>query len=202
LWLCSMKFIDRALAATVAVFLMGAVIGSIMIVLLSAFRATFTMIIQVRMLSPIQSAAKAGSVALLCLVFLNNSIPAVLSFLYPLAIARIPWTPQLTQKRRRILMAGYSYLSGILAGFFGVGLPLGLAWVLGGIRATISLLLMVRIHGPLELFFVLVCLAEPLRLADAPRSEITGMLREQLMLLWAALIGLLISAGIEVLTLL
>ena len=99
-------------------------------------------------------------------------------------------------------MAGYTYLSGLLAGFFGVGLPFGLAWVLGGMKAAISLLFMARIHGPLELFFVLVCLAEPLRLADATGLTITGMLRGHLMLLWAALIGLLISAGIEVLTLL
>jgi hypothetical protein len=197
-----MKFIDRALAATVAVFVMGTMIGAFTIVLFSPFRDAFTMIIQVRMLSPIQTAAKAGSVALLGLVFLNNSIPAVLSFLYPLAVARISWTPPLTQKRRRILMAGYTYLSGLLAGFFGVGLPLGLAWVLGGMKAAISLLFVARIHGPLELFFVLVCLAEPLRLADASGSKITGILRGHLRLLWAALIGLLVSAGIEVFTLL
>jgi hypothetical protein len=197
-----MEFIDRALADTVAVLLIGTVIGSFAVVLFSAFRDTFSMIIQVRMLSPIQAAARAGSVALLGLVFLNNSIPVVVSFLYPLAIAKIHWTPPLTQKRSRMLMAGYTYLTGFLAGFFGVGLPLGLAWVLGGITATFSLLFLARIHAPLELFFVLVCLAEPLRLADATGSKIPQMLREHIALLCTALIGLLVSAGIEVFTLL
>ena len=112
----------------------GALIGSFTIVLFPASRDTFITIIQVRMLSPIQAATAVGSIALFLLVFINNSIPAVLSFLYPLAVTRIAWTPPLTESRRRSLLAGYTYLSALLVGFFGVGVPLGLTWVLSGTR--------------------------------------------------------------------
>lgn len=157
--------------------------------------------IQVRMLSPIQSASRVGSIALVLLVFANNSVPAVLSFLYPLIVAKVNWTPSLTKKQVRILMIGYTYLSAFLTGFFGVGATLGLALVLGGTMAAVAILFTARVHAPLELFFVLVCIAEPLRLAEVQVGEVTGILRRHVALLLISLIGLLLSAGIEVLLL-
>jgi hypothetical protein len=195
------KFIDRALAIAVAVFLLGTLAGYFTVMFIPAFRDAFTTVIQVRMVSPIQAAARMGSMVLLLLVFLNNSIPAALSFLYVLIVAYVSWTPPLTEKRRRVLMSWYTYVTAFLTGFFGVGITLGLAWVLGGAKAAVSLMYTARIHGPLELFFVLVCIAEPLRLANMERPEISLILREHLALLWVSLIGLFVTAGIEVFTL-
>jgi hypothetical protein len=195
-----MRFVDRALASTIAVFCLGVVIGDAAVMLVSPFQQWAETIIQVRMLTPVQTAAEMGSIPLLLLVFLNNSIPALLSFLYPWAVVRIAWTPPLSERRRRVLMAGYTYLSGILTGLFGVGVPLGLAWALRGMSGEVSLLFAARIHAPLELFFVLVCIAEPLRLAYIDSSEVTTKLREHALLLWVSIVGLLLSAGIEVFT--
>ena len=119
---------------------MGALFGSFTVILSSSFRDIFITIIQVRMLSPIQSASRVGSIALTILVFANNSVPAVLSFLYPMIVAKVNWTPPLTKKQIRILMIGYTYLSAFLTGFFGVGATLGLAWVLGGTMAAVTIL--------------------------------------------------------------
>jgi hypothetical protein len=196
------KFIDRALAIAVAVFLLGTLAGYLTVMFIPAFRNTFTTLIQVRMISPIQTAARMGSIVLLFLVFLNNSIPAVLSFLYVLIVANVSWTPPLTEKRRRVLMSWYTYVTAFLTGFLGVGVTLGLAWTLEGAKALVSLMYTARIHGPLELFFVLVCIAEPLRLAKVSGPEVSGTLRAHLTLLWVSLIGLFISAGIEVFALL
>jgi hypothetical protein len=199
--LCSVKFVDRALATTVAVFLLGTLAGAFTVIFIPVFRNTFTTVIQVRMVSPIQTAARMGPMVLLFLVFLNNSIPAVLSFLYVLIVANVNWTPPLTEKRRRVLMSWYTHVTAFLTGFFGVGVTLGLAWTLEGAKATVSLMYTARIHGPLELFFVLVCIAEPLRLANMGRPEISLILHEHLALLWVSLIGLFVTAGIEVFTL-
>ena len=196
-----MEFIDRRLAATLAVFFVGVLFGSFTVILSPSFRDIFITIIQVRMLSPIQNASRVGSIALILLVFTNNSVPAVLSFLYPLIVAKVNWTPPLTKKQMRILMIGYTYLSAFLTGFFGVGATLGLAWVLGGTMASVAILFTVRVHAPLELFFVLVCIAEPLRLAEVPVREVAGILRKHIALLLISLIGLLLTAGIEVLML-
>jgi hypothetical protein len=198
LWLCSMEFVDRALAVTVTIFLLGILIGDSIVVLFPASQEPLRTIIQFRMLSPIQTAAEMGSIALFFLVFLNNSIPAVLSFLYPLAVARITWTPPLTENRRKTFMVTYTYLSALLTGFFAFGVPLGLTWIHEGTKEAISLLSTARVHGPLELFFVLACISEPLRLTQAVREETVGKLRDHLLLLWISLAGLSLSAGIEV----
>jgi hypothetical protein len=196
-----LEFLDRRLAATFAVFFVGALFGCFTVTLSPSFRDIFISIIQVRMLSPIQSASRVGSIALILLVFANNSVPAVLSFLYPLIVAKVNWTPPLTKKQMRILMIGYTYLSAFLTGFFGVGATLGLAWVLGGTMAAVAILFTSRVHAPIELFFVLVCIAEPLRLAEVQVSEVTVMLRRHIALLLISLMSLLLSAGIEVLML-
>ena len=196
-----MKFIDRPLAATVAVFFAGALAGGMTIILSPPIRNIFIMIIQVRILSPIQTVSRAGSIALVLLVFLNNSVPPVLSFLYPMVLTRINWTPPLTKKQIRALFAGYTYLSALLTGFFGIGATLGLAWVLEGTSTAIALLFTARVHAPLELFFVLVCLAEPLRLAEVDIRYVKAVLSKHCWLLWISLIGLFLSAVIEVIVL-
>jgi hypothetical protein len=194
-----LRFFDRPLAMVCAIFLLGSLVGASSIILFPGFRESFEVTLQLRMISPIETAANIGPLALFLLVFLNNSIPPVLSFIWPLAITEIPWTPPLTERRSGLLLRGFACISSFLTGFFGIGAILGLTLVTSGTGAVAILITSARIHGPLELFLVLICIAEPLRLARQPRiTGLRGRLRGDLVLLWVALAGLFVSAAIEV----
>jgi hypothetical protein len=194
-----MKFIDRAFALAVAVFLVGAFIGAISIILSSNFRALANVLFEARMLSPIRTASRLGDIAVFLVIFLNNSVPAVLSFVYPLAVDKIRWTPPLSIRRRFLFLSAYTVISAFLSGFFSLGAALASAWVLGGTNLFLSLISGARIHGPLEFAFVLVCIAEPLRVSwvtkkgAAPRKLV-----DDRVLLPFSITGLLVSAAIEV----
>jgi hypothetical protein len=156
------------------------------------------MLLQARMLSPIRAAIKLGDFAVFLLIFLNNSIPAVLSFIYPLAISRIAWTPPLTKRRNFLFLSGYTLVAAFLIGFFSLGAPLATAWVLGGTDMFLSLISGAQVHGPLEFAFVLVCVAEPLRIARVTKEVAAKRLFDDWGLLAVSIVGLLVSSAIEV----
>jgi hypothetical protein len=194
-----MKYIDRALVLAVAVFFAGALIGAFSIATLPIVRQLSFMLLQSRMVSPMRSVSRLGDFAVLLVIFINNSIPVILSFIYPITIAKIKWTPPLTARRRFMLLAGYTFVAAFLVGFFSLGAPLGLAWVFGGFPLFASLLLGAQLHGPIEFGLVLVCVAEPLRIAQSnERMEIMKKLSEDWSLVLISIAGLLLSAAIEV----
>jgi len=193
-----MRFIDRALALTVAVFLIGAFIGAILVVLSSSVREFAIMLLQARMLSPVQSVSHLGKIAVFLLIFVNNCVPVVLSFAYPLIIARIKWTPPLSERRNFLFLSGYTLVVAFLIGFFSLGAPLATAWALGGTQMLLSLISEAWVHGPLEFAFVLVCVAEPHRVARVAREVANSRLFHDRGLLAVSIVGLLVSGAVEV----
>jgi hypothetical protein len=193
-----MRFIDRALALTVAVFLIGAFTGAILVVLSLNIREFAIMLLQARMLSPVRTVSHLGDIAVFLLISVNNCVPAVLSFIYPLVIVRVKWTPPLTERRNFLFLSVYTFVAAFLIGFFSLGAPLATGWVLGGPSVLFSLISTARIHGPLEFAFVLVCVAEPLRIARVKREAAANTLPDDLGLLAVSVLGLLASAAIEV----
>jgi hypothetical protein len=193
-----MRFIDHASALAVVVFLIGGCTGAILVVLSSNIRELAIILFQARMLSPVRTVSHLGDIAVFLLIFVNNCVPAVLSFIYPLVMAKINWTPPLTERRNFLFLSGYTYAAAFLIGFFSLGAPLATGWVLGGTSMLFSLISTARIHGPLEFAFVLVCVAEPLRIARVKREVATSRLSHDLGLLTVSVLGLLASAAIEV----
>jgi hypothetical protein len=193
-----MKFIDRPFGLAVAVFLIGALAGAGLTALSSNVRELALGLLQARMISPIQTASHLGDVALFLLVFANNAVPAVLSFAYALAIIRVKWTPPLSRQRRLIFLCGYTVLAAFLVGFFSLGAPLGTVWALAGTNALGYLISGAMVHGPLEFAFVLLCVAEPLRITSVTGEMAAERLSDDLPLLGVAAVGLLASAAIEV----
>jgi hypothetical protein len=193
-----MRYVDRPFAIAIGLFLLGSILGAFL-VLLPPFRAPFITLLQIRLVTPVSMVRRFGHGALLLLVFLNNSIPAGLSFAYPFIIARVKWTPALTQEKSRRLLAGFTWLCAFLVGFFGLGVALSIGWVLGGESLLLTLLKSTWVHGPIEFAAVLLCVSEPLRLAEG-RDEIDLVvrLRHDLQLLLICLLGLAVSAAIEV----
>jgi hypothetical protein len=149
------------------------------------------------MIAPIRAVSGLGTVVVFLLVFLNNSIPAALSFLYPLAIEKIHWVPPMTTKRKQLLLTLYTLIVSFLIGLFGVGAVLGAVWVSGGSILLKEVVSAAWLHGPLELSLVLVCVAEPLR-AAYEGVNLLIVLRKDLKLLKVCIPMLLISAAIEV----
>jgi hypothetical protein len=193
-----MRFIDHALALTVAVFLIGAFIGAILVVLSSNIRKFAIMLFQARMLFPVQTVSHLGDIAVFLLIFVNNCVPAVFSFIYPLVIARIKWTPPLSERRNFLFLSGYSFLVAFLIGFFSLGAPLATAWALGGTQMLLSLIFGAWAHGPMEFTFVLVCAAEPLRIARVATEVAKSRLFHDRGLLAVSIAGLLVSGAVEV----
>src|SRR3972149_4792036 len=101
----SMKVLDRAFAAAIGAFFFGAFMGAILVLFLPIFHDVTVEIFQARMLGPLRAVSAFGKVAVLLLIFVNNSIPALLSFLYPLVIAKVQWAPPLTAWRRRVYVS-------------------------------------------------------------------------------------------------
>jgi hypothetical protein len=193
-----MKFVDRPFALAVAVFVIGAFAGAGSTALSSDLRELALELLQARMISPIQTVSHLGDIAVLLFIFLNNLAPVILSFLYPMVLLRISWTPPLTKERRLLFLGGYTFIVAFLVGFFSLGAPLGTGWALGGAKMLLSLTLGILVHGPLEFAFVLICVAEPLRITYAAREVATRRLVDDRILLPVSIIGLLLSAVIEV----
>jgi len=101
-------------------------------------------------------------------------------------------------RRRCIFLGSYTIMTAFLSGLFSLGAPLGIASALGGPVLVTSFLAETRIHGPLELAFVLVCIAEPLRIIPSSGGDLVERLSEDWWLLPLSLAGLLASAAIEV----
>ena len=195
-----MRYIDRSFETATVVFLLGSALGAILVIMLPFIRGPIIGLLQARMVSPIQSVNRFGNGALLLLVFVNNSIPAALSFAYPFIIARVNWTPPLTREKRRLLLGCFTWLCAFLVGFFGLGVALSIGWLLGGNTLVISLLSGAWLHGPIELVAVLLCVSEPLRLAEEHDGALEVRLREDSRLLVTCLAVLLLAAVIEVFT--
>ena len=196
-----MKFIDIAFGATLVAFGLGSLAGALITASSPLFRVFMLFLLSSRVVAPVQAATELGSLALTLLIFLNNCIPVALSFVYPLIIAKVHWTPPLQAASRKRLLAGFSLLAGGLVGFFNLGATLMLVAEVRGVDFATALLWRSWVHGPLEFLFVLACVAEPLRLALRPRngSDIVRSLRADAKLLAICFIGLLASAAIEVL---
>ena len=104
-----MRVIDRAFGISVLVFCAGAVMGALA-VFLPGFPEFVTVMLRVRMTMPLQVIAEFGGIAVFLLVFLNNSIAVVLSFLYPFTMTKIHWTPPMTQQRMLLFMGAFTIL--------------------------------------------------------------------------------------------
>jgi len=193
-----MRFIDRALGLAVAAFFAGAFVGALSVSLSPNARDFALLLVQARIVVPMRAVSRFGNVMVFTAIFLNNSVPVFLSFLYPFALGRIKWTPPLTVRRRSILLGSYTIITAFLAGLFSLGAPIAIASALGGPVLVTSFLAEARIHGPLELAFVLVCIAEPLRIIPSSGGDLVGRLSEDRWLLPLSLAGLLASAAIEV----
>jgi hypothetical protein len=195
-----MKFIDIAFGATLVAFGLGSLAGTLVTALSPAFREFLLLLINSRVTTPVRAASSLGTVAVMLLIFLNNCIPATLSFLYPLILGRVRWTPPIRKVTLTRLLTAFSLLTGGLLGFFNLGATLTLVAELRGSSTVNGLLATSWVHAPLEFLFVLSCVAEPLRLAlrRVDGEEIVGFLRADAGLFFISLVGLLASAAIEV----
>jgi hypothetical protein len=133
------------------------------------------------------------------LIFLNNCIPVILSFVYPLIIGKAHWTPPMTAVVGRRLLMAFSLLTAGLLGFFNLGATLTLVVSLKGLSAVTGLLGTSWLHAPLEFFFVLTAVAEPFRLRQDEKGKIVRSLRVDMNIFVICLVGLFASAAIEVL---
>jgi hypothetical protein len=196
-----MKLVDIAFGATLVAFVLGSIGGALLTALSSTFREFLLLLITSRIINPVRATSTFGQAAVMLLIFLNNSIPVILSFAYPFIIGKVNWTPPMTSTARRRLLSAFSFLTAGLLGFFNLGATLTLLATLRGIGAVTALLARSWLHAPLEFFFVLTCLAEPLRLTfrEVDMEEVMRQLRTDANLLFICLVGLLASAAIEVL---
>ena len=194
-----MKYVDQSFAVAVAVFSLGALTGGFLVLILSPMQGIIISLLQTRVITPVRTVSRFGSGALLLLVFLNNSIPPLLSFAYPFVIARLNWTPPLTKRRRCVLLTSFTVLSAFLIGFFGLGATLSMGWILGGQELLFNLLKGAWVHGPIELTAILLCASEPLRIAEQESpTDLKSSLLHDGKLLAICLFILMLSAGIEV----
>jgi len=193
------RFIDRSFAISLSTFGAGALTGFLLAVLVPAFRDAMVGLLQVRVLEPVQGAMILGGLAVVILIFANNAVPVLLSFLYPILLARIPWTPPLTRSRRGLLLTGYSLLAAYLVGFFDLGASLGSILFERGESVATSLLRHSWLHGPIEFTLILLSIAEPARIAARRGigSGITSFNRKDTVLLLGCLVGLLAAAILE-----
>lgn len=190
---------DRPFTFSLSAFGVGALAGFLTAVLVPAFRGAMIGMLQVRVLEPVQGAIAIGGFAVVVLIFANNSVPVLLSFLYPILLVRIPWTPPLTRRRRRLLLTGYSFLAAFLVGFLDLGASLGSILFERGQSVVVSLMRHSWLHGPLEFGLVLLCIAEPARIAmrEDTASGVASFNRKDAALLLCCLVGLLLAAILE-----
>src|SRR5208337_503088 len=101
----------------------------------------------------------------------------------------------LTLQKRRLLLSCFTWLCAFLVGFFGFGVALSIGWILGGRELLFNLFRGALIHGPIELAAVLLCVSEPLRLAEQSNQiNFRGNLRQDFRLLSICLVMLVVSA--------
>ena len=108
-----MKYFDRPFLTAVALFFLGSILGAFLVLTLPSLRGVIIALLQARLVTPVKTVSRFGNVALLLLVFLNNSIPALLSFAYPFIIVKVSWTPPLTLQKRRLLLSCFTWLCAI-----------------------------------------------------------------------------------------
>jgi hypothetical protein len=193
-----MHFINRPFAISVSTFGVGTVTGFLFAALFPAFRGAMTALLQVRVLAPLHSAMTIGGAAVVVLIFTNNAVPVLLSFLYPLLLARIPWTPPLTRNRTQLLLTGYSVLAAFLLGFLDLGATLGSILFERGASFVSSLLSHSWLHGPIEFILILLAISEPAWIASRQTSSGLALFeRKDGVLLFSCLLGLLASAILE-----
>jgi len=195
-----MKFIDIAFGATLVAFGLGSLAGTAVTAYSLTFRGFLLLLINSRLVAPVRAATALGGIAVMLLIFLNNCVPVALSFAYPLVIGKVRWEPPLRKATANRLLTALSLLTGSLLGFFNLGATLTLVAELRGPAMVMRLVETSWVHAPLEFLFVLVCVAEPLRLAlqEKGRENFVKLLRGDASLLFICLIGLLASAAIEV----
>jgi hypothetical protein len=195
-----MRFIDIALAATLVAFGLGSLAGALLTAFSLTFREFILILIRLRIVAPVRAATDFGRLAIMLLIFLNNCIPVALSFAYPLIIGKVRWTPPLRTSLRNGLLTAFSLLTAALLGFFNLGATLMIIEEIRGTASVNALLQTSWLHAPLEFLLVLACVAEPLRLTQrrANGDEIVRLLRADLKPLIICLVGLLLSAAIEV----
>jgi hypothetical protein len=176
---------------------LGSLAGALLTALLAPFRNFMAFLLNTRAIMPVRTASAVGDAAVMLLIFANNSVPVLLSFLYPAIIGKVRWSPPLRAQTRNRLFLAFSLLTGGLVGFFNLGATLMLASELGGLTLVIRLLETSWLHGPLEFFFVLLCVAEPSRMVGirSGGDGIVGSLRGDMVLLLISLIGLLVYAS-------
>jgi hypothetical protein len=201
-----MRFLDRAFAITIAIFVLGSFAGALIVILVPPIQALMLSILHVRMLAPLQTVSKFGKGATWIFIFVNNGVPLLLSYLYPFIIMKVEWTPPMSSERRGFIMGSFTALCAFLIGAFNLGAVLVVGWKIGGASLLLHLLSTSSIHGPLEFLFVLLCVAEPLRISwfseadDLERAR--ARLRDDTALLFVCLVGLFVSAIVEVFLLL
>lgn len=192
-------FIDRAFAISLSTFGVGALTGFLLALLVPVFRDAMIGMLWIRVLEPVEGALRVGGFVVVIVIFANNAIPVLLSFLYPILLARIHWTPPLTRSRSNLLLTGYSVLAAYLLGFFDLGATLGSILSERGPSVVSSLISHSWLHGPIEFLLILLCVAEPARIAarEGTGSEIASFNRKDANLFFVCLLGLLLSAILE-----
>ena len=195
-----MKFIDAAFGATLVAFSLGSLAGAFVTAFSLTFREFMLLLINSRVIAPVRAASQSGSLALMLLIFLNNCVPVALSFVYPLIIGKVHWTPPMPTVVRNRLLIAFSLLTGGLLGFFNFGATLMLVAEMKGPTLVNALLRTSCVHAPLEFLLVLACVAEPMRLSRRTGSldEVLRRLHSDANVLPLFLLGLLVSAAIEV----
>jgi hypothetical protein len=185
----------------IVLFLLGSLAGAVSVLLLPFIRELVVGLLRTRMILPVEAVSRRGGIALFLLVFSNNSIPVVLSFVYSFLIVKLNWTPPLTVQKRVRLLEFFTFLCAFLLGFFGFGSALSLGWLLGGEELVFNLLREASVHGPLEIAAVLLCVSEPMRLSLGEKrrsADPATSLRGDFGLLVICLMVLAIAAILEV----
>lgn len=194
----AMRVLDRALGEAGLFFAVGVVSAALVVLALPGFREMAVGLIQFRMLEPVRAVSAFGNLALLVLIFLNNSIPVALSFAYPALIAKLDWSPPLSVARRRILLDAFTILTAFLLGFFSVGTPLAVFWVIRGSASLLILLTGAWLHSPIEITVVLLCVSESARLSSShSNEEVLLNLQGDLKLMFSSFLVLFGAAVLE-----
>jgi len=189
-----------AVLATIALFLVGSLTGFAATVMIPSVSNSVTLLLEARMRGPTRIAGEwGGNLAIVTLVFSNNSVPVLLAFLYPFAIAKIPWNPPMSHTTRKRFLTAFSLLAAFLLGFFNLGSVLGVSMRLGGTALVSVLLSRAWLHGPIEFGLVILALSESLYLSvQKGVRNLVGAMSNDARLFVVCFIGLAISALIEV----
>jgi len=192
------RFVDRPFAVSVLIFGVGALTGFLVSSLLPPLQYVMIALLRVRVLEPVSSAEVFGSGAVLTLIFVNNAVPVLLSFLYPALLASLQFKPPLTDHKRGLLLTGYSVLAAFLLGFLDLGASLGSVLFTRGASLVIYLLSHSWLHAPIEFTFVVAGVSEPARIALRKYDfQLFPFRRRDGVLLLVCLVGLLLSGTIE-----